>query len=311
MQKSVVAIACVAAGLILLPSATAGGWWSSVRLDRARVAVGQELRVHASVMFRSVEEAEAAQNGEAQGAFYVYLLRKFDYSVVQRAMREASPRDWWSVGNADAFRVGRVVISGQESNLAVANASFRVPEVPPGRYTVMLCDVGCAHPLADVIPTLPKQLTVTVPRRAGGTPLVQRVGWLVVGVLLGALLGFALGRLRAASPESISVAWLPSDDVEVEQLLGMDPGADDRGGVGSAPAAKPPRPHACRRPRIRGHSDYACVRGILSRRVTRRLRADHLDDPAALAFAVELEEEHTLPGAEAELAVSHRDRLTG
>jgi len=39
------------------------------------------------------------------------------------------------------------------------------------------------------------------------------------------------------------------------------------------------------------------------------LRADDLNDPAAVALAVELEEEHALPGAEAELAVAHGDRL--
>src|SRR3954471_9549819 len=41
------------------------------------------------------------------------------------------------------------------------------------------------------------------------------------------------------------------------------------------------------------------------------LRPDDLDDPAAVALAVELEEENPLPGAEAELAVAHRNRLAG
>src|SRR5213592_3033219 len=36
---------------------------------------------------------------------------------------------------------------------------------------------------------------------------------------------------------------------------------------------------------------------------------DDLDDPTAIPLAVELEEHHALPGAEAELAVAHRDRL--
>ena len=35
------------------------------------------------------------------------------------------------------------------------------------------------------------------------------------------------------------------------------------------------------------------------------LGSDDLHEPAALALAVELEEEHALPGAEAELAVAH------
>ena len=41
------------------------------------------------------------------------------------------------------------------------------------------------------------------------------------------------------------------------------------------------------------------------------LAPDDLDQPAAVALAVELEEEHTLPGAEAELAVPNRYRLAG
>lgn len=223
MQKSVLAIGCVAAALIVLPSATAGGWWTSIRLDRTRVAVGEEMKVHVNVMFRSIDAAEAAQNGEAQGAFYVYLLRGFDYSVVQRAMRKPSPRNWWSLGSADAFRVGRVALGSEESNLAVAKASFRVPDVPPGEYAVMLCDTGCAHPLADVIPTRPKQLTVTA-ARTGMLPRVQDAGWLVGGVALGALLGFVLGFVlgRLGGPgsrETVAAAWQPSDDEELEELL--------------------------------------------------------------------------------------------
>src|SRR5437764_7498835 len=41
------------------------------------------------------------------------------------------------------------------------------------------------------------------------------------------------------------------------------------------------------------------------------LRSDDLDDPAAVALSVELEEEHALPGAEAKLALAHGDRLSG
>ena len=41
------------------------------------------------------------------------------------------------------------------------------------------------------------------------------------------------------------------------------------------------------------------------------LHADDLDEPAAIAFAIELEEEHALPLPEAELALADRDRLAG
>src|SRR6187431_719466 len=41
------------------------------------------------------------------------------------------------------------------------------------------------------------------------------------------------------------------------------------------------------------------------------LVADDLDEPAALARAVELDEEDPLPGAEAQIAVTERNRLSG
>lgn len=214
---------CITAALLVPPTATAGGWWTSIRLDRTTVAVGQEVKAHAGVMFSSVDEVEAAQSGREQEAFYVYLLRGFDYSIVERAMRKPYPGNWWSVGSADAYRVGRVVIGGSESNLALANDSFRVPDsLPPGKYAVMFCDAGCVHPLADVIPTLPRQLTVTAaaPRTTIGTSRWVHAAWLAVGVVLGALLGFLLGRRGgSASPESVAAAWQPSAEEELEKLL--------------------------------------------------------------------------------------------
>src|SRR5215203_1888780 len=38
---------------------------------------------------------------------------------------------------------------------------------------------------------------------------------------------------------------------------------------------------------------------------------DDLDEPAPVTLAVELEEEHALPGPQAELALTHGDRLAG
>jgi hypothetical protein len=222
MHRSALGIGCVAVALIFPPLATAGGWWTSIRLDRTRVAVGEEMKVHASVIFRSIDAAEAAQKGGAQDEFYVYLLRGFDYSAVQRAIRKPSPQNWWTIGSAEAFRAGRVVINRQESNLGVAKASFRVPDVPPGRYAVMFCDTECTHPLADVIPTRPKRLTVTARPTADASQWVQRAGWLVAGVVVGVLLGFALGRVRgppSPEPEPVAAAWQPSGERELEELL--------------------------------------------------------------------------------------------
>jgi hypothetical protein len=209
MRRSPLALACVAVTLLVAPTAGAGGWWSSIRLDRTKVTVGQEVKAHANVMFHSVDAVEAAQIGKKQEPFYVYLLRGFDYSIVERAIRRPAPRNWWSVGSAGVLRVGRVVIGGSESNVALANASFRVPDVPPGQYVVMFCDAGCAHPLADVIPTLPAQFTVTAAPTTNMTRWVQ-AGWLVAGAIFGVMLGFLLGsRSAPAPPEPVAVAWQP------------------------------------------------------------------------------------------------------
>lgn len=139
------------AALALAPPAAAGGWWSFVHLDRSRVAVGQRVEARAEVLFDSATEAREAQE---DGRFYVYLLRGVERSVVERAMTRPDPRNWWSPGDAQAVKVGRLRLTVSHSNLAWARASFTVPDVRSGTYSVMLCDAGCARSLADdVVPT--------------------------------------------------------------------------------------------------------------------------------------------------------------
>jgi len=217
MHRIIPPVACVGALLLVSPPATAGGWWSSIRLDRAKVAIGQKVTVRADVMFRSVEAAETARSGRGKQAAYVYLLGEFDYSRTARAMGEATPGNWWSVGGAQAYRVGRVTLEDGDLNLARATASFRVPSaVPPGKFAVMLCNAGCADPLADVIPTRPWALTVVPVGKTGTSPWVY-VGILAAGIVLGALLGFLLGRRTSARPPSVP-RWQPSDE-ELAELI--------------------------------------------------------------------------------------------
>jgi hypothetical protein len=135
--------------LLLPSSATAGGWWSFVETDRSTVAVGQQVKADAEVLFSSIRAAREAQGDR----FYVYALRGLDYSIVRRAMNKPSPEDWWSLGKADAVELGRVVLRVPEANLGQARASFTVPELPPATYSLMFCDADCAHPLGDVVPT--------------------------------------------------------------------------------------------------------------------------------------------------------------
>ena len=136
--------------LVVAPAATAGGWWSGIEVDPSRVAIGQRVTAEADVLFSSKGVAATAAD---DGEFYVYLLRDFDYAIVERAMNEAVPKDWWSVGDAEAVEVGRVTLDVVDANLARARASFTVRELPLGPYALMFCDAGCTRPLADVVPT--------------------------------------------------------------------------------------------------------------------------------------------------------------
>lgn len=120
--------------------AAAGGWWSSIQLDRSRAAVGQK------VTLRSAAFAPGSQRSETQ-AYFVYLLRGFDDSVLDRAMQKASPGEWWSRGDAALARVARVWF-----DRSWARASFLVPDIAPDSYALMLCDAGCQRPLGSVVP---------------------------------------------------------------------------------------------------------------------------------------------------------------
>jgi hypothetical protein len=196
-----------ALALVLFPvqEAAGGGWWSFIHLDRSTVAVGQRVEARAEVLFRS---AAAAEEARARGQFSVYLLSGLDDTVVERAMRKASPGDWWSPGDADAIEVGRVVLELSEGNIATAHASFPLPDVPAATYALMFCDVGCTHPLADVVPAR----GFTVVADAATAALAERVerletrvrrqkGELATALAAGRRLRAALVNVRAELEE--------------------------------------------------------------------------------------------------------------
>jgi hypothetical protein len=150
MARLPLASVCSLGVLLLMPqAATGGGWWSSIDVNRSHVAAGQSVEVDATVTFSSAAAAEVAERTDR---FSVYLLRGFDYAVVERAMRKPTPGNWWSLGGAEAIEVGQVTVSVSDVNLGRAIAAFTVPELPPATYHLMLCDTACTEPLADVIP---------------------------------------------------------------------------------------------------------------------------------------------------------------
>jgi hypothetical protein len=171
------ALICAFGVLLLTPQAAAGGgWWAYPEVDRSTVAAGHRVEVKAFVSFRSVA---AAQEAHESGGFYVHLLRGFDYSVLEPAMREPSPRNWWTLGGAEAIQVGPATFGVTDGNLGWARAAFTVPELEPGSYHVMLCDAACTEPLGDVFPAqrftvVADPATVQLAQRANR--LERRVG---------------------------------------------------------------------------------------------------------------------------------------
>jgi hypothetical protein len=144
-------LVCALGILLVSPQAAAGGgWWSYIDVNRSLVAPGQRVELQVTVSFKSAAAAEAAQQTDR---FHVYLLRGFDDSVVERAMRKSSPGNWWSLGDAEAIDLAHVTVRVSDTNLGWATAAFTVPQLPPATYRLMLCDTACTKPLADVIPT--------------------------------------------------------------------------------------------------------------------------------------------------------------
>ncbi len=235
MVRLRLALVCALGVLYVTPQAAAGGgWWSSIHVDRAPVAPGQRVELDATIAFSSNAAARAAQRA---GRFSVYVLRGFDDSALERAMRKRSPGDWWSLGGAEAIRVGPVTIGGLDANLARASAAFTLPEIPPATYHLMLCDAGCTEPLMDVIPA--EGFTVVADpataRMAKRVSRLERRTRKLVGQLAAARADghAALGAARKARSE----VWQLKARVSAPEKARSNPRAAYAGWLVAAPLA--------------------------------------------------------------------------
>ncbi|MGH2828613.1 MAG: hypothetical protein ACRDKF_16760 [Actinomycetota bacterium] len=139
--------------LLPQPSARGGGWWSSIDLDRRELLSGELLELSSQVFFdarNGLDAMEQARNGAV--TYHAYLLIEWDEAVLDMALRHDFRPGWWRTP-ARALSLGEVALDKWDSNIAWARAAFEVPHIDPGRYSIMFCDLGCEHPLADVIPT--------------------------------------------------------------------------------------------------------------------------------------------------------------
>lgn len=132
----------------LAPAAMGGGgWWSYIDLEGQHLGIGETLTVRSEVWFRTVQEAEEASKAD----YYAYLLRGVDTKALERAMSRADPKHWWSPP-AEMTQVGPVELSQWDSSPSMSIAHLTIPDMPTGRYDLMLCDGGCRNPLADLVP---------------------------------------------------------------------------------------------------------------------------------------------------------------
>ena len=138
--------ACI---VLLLPaSASAGGWWTTLGLHNQYLGAGERLTVKIDeVFFVSTQQAEIA----AETPYYAYLVKGFDHRLLERAMNKPEPERWWRP-LTPPIKAGDVYLGGADANLMRGRVHLNVPDVPPGRYALMLCDDGCHTPLGNHIP---------------------------------------------------------------------------------------------------------------------------------------------------------------
>lgn len=151
MQRRLAGLTVLTVCLLLVPvPATAGGWWSSIQLDKDPVAIGETATATATVLFASTEEAQEAVQ---EGGYHAYLVQGVDRERLDEVMTTAEPGAWWTVPPT-ALHLAELEFSGTDANMTEARATFTVPDVEPGLYGLMFCSEGCTEPMADVIPTL-------------------------------------------------------------------------------------------------------------------------------------------------------------
>ena len=146
MRRAALLLSVVVGTMLLAPSAASGGgWWSSPDFSSRYLVSGETAVAEAAVLFATAEAAENA------GQFHAYLIPDLDWRIVDRAMGTYPPGRWWQQPDR-AVMVGGVDFLKRDSNLVKARASFEVPDLPPGKYAFMLCDLGCTRPMADIVP---------------------------------------------------------------------------------------------------------------------------------------------------------------
>lgn len=132
----------------LAPAAMGGGgWWSYIDLEGQHLGIGETLTARSEVSFWD------GTDQEARGVdYFAYLVRGVDAQALKWAMSQSDPKHWWKPP-AEMTLIGDVSLSYYwDSGRARSTAELTIPEMPTGRYDLMLCDGGCRSPLGNLIP---------------------------------------------------------------------------------------------------------------------------------------------------------------
>ncbi|MPZ73845.1 MAG: hypothetical protein GEU74_11540 [Nitriliruptorales bacterium] len=152
MRRCWLGLVVVVVGVLAwAPPASAGGWWSSVRVDSRPLGAGETVTARSEAFFTTEAQAEAAHSVP----YYAYLVRGYDRALLRHAMTRPDPKRWWALEpDAELIRVGRLHVGGWSGNVGSAHARIKLPAEISGRWNLMFCDAGCREPLGHAVPTV-------------------------------------------------------------------------------------------------------------------------------------------------------------
>ena len=149
MRRAALLLSVVVGTMLLAPSAASGGgWWSSPDFS-SRYLVSGETAVASTTTSPTPPAARLPRCTRCQSV--ATPSSAMYWRIVDRAMGTYPPGRWWQQPDR-AVMVGGVDFLKRDSNLVKARASFEVPDLPPGKYAFMLCDLDCTKPMADIVP---------------------------------------------------------------------------------------------------------------------------------------------------------------
>lgn len=129
MRKRMVAVAFAGAILLLpLPSASAGG--SVFEFSHRFELVGAQVQVESHF-------SKGTQASVTKGPWFGYITTRDVTFYSQASIRASVP-------------LGSVTITRGKCCPWVAHMTFTVPELPTGRYYIMVCDAGCHRGVGDL-----------------------------------------------------------------------------------------------------------------------------------------------------------------